>query len=134
MSAKLTIKYSGPESEVEQLQGYSLKVEVVEAVDMPSKIFVFQRWVPSATDPESNNLGDKFISVADPVDLEEYPEDAPDLENDIPYYRTDSVILHFRSMSELAEVRGLLGDDFAALVKAMQQLEEFPVAEEVVYE
>ena len=76
MSIALTVKYSIQE-ETENRQSYDLEVEVTNAVDVSDKIFVFQRKVLSSTDDQANRLMDQFVCLADPVDLEEFPEDSP---------------------------------------------------------
>ena len=114
-------------------QAYGLTVTVTSAVDMPSKVFVFQRKAETNTDLLANDQADSFISLADPVDLAQYPEDEPDIEYGIPYYRKDTVALLFRSMEELDELKELLDADIADLVRTLQLLEGAGVVEEVVY-
>lgn len=114
-------------------QAYGLEVEVTSAVGMSDKIFVFQRNTVSNTDPQTADQVDEFVSLADPVDLVQYPEDAPDLANGMPYYRKNTVLLLFRSMVELDETRTLLDADIAELVRSLNLLEGQGTPEEVVY-
>jgi hypothetical protein len=130
---QLDVRYSGPE-EVTGLQSYDLKVEVTNAVGVDAEIFVFQRNVPSATDPEATNLGDEFIQVADPVSLGQYPIGSPDLANDIPYYRLAQVSLRFRSMSELEDTKDLISSDITGLINALKISATLVVMEEVTYD
>jgi len=130
--ADLTIRYYGPEVE-EELQSYDLRVVATVAADMPKEVFVFQRIVDSATDPAANALGDQFISIADPVDLEQYPVGAPDLANDIPYYRLDEVTLRFRDMLTLEETRNLMAEDFQRLVDSLNAAADSTLIGEVTY-
>jgi len=130
MSISLKVKYSKSQEAVPNYQAFTLLVEVEEAVDMTGKIFVFQRRVISATDP---TLEDYFICIADPVDLEEFPEDAPDMEHNIPYYRVDSVLIKFRSMVELEETKVLIGQDIQGLINSMKAEASVPVTEEITY-
>lgn len=134
MAIQIKLRYSQPAVQTDRLVAYGLQVEVVNAVDMPSKIFVFQRAVQSATDPEANTLGDKFVSVADPVDLEQYPEDVPDVAHAVPYYRKAAVTFVFRSVAELEEVKALLDADVTRLVESLKALATLPVQAEVTYE
>ena len=81
MAVELEVRFS--RSKITQgQQSYDLKVEILNATDMPSKVFVMQRGVapPQGQEPVST---DRFIALADPLDLEEFPEDSPDLENEI---------------------------------------------------
>jgi len=118
MSVSIKIRYSRQE-QATAVQSYLLKVEVLETTDMPTKIFVFQRRVKSAMDQEINALGDMFISIADPVDLEEFPEDIADPLNDMPYYRLAAVTLKFRDMEELEETKDLIDADIQKLVNSL---------------
>ena len=130
---KLDVRFSGPD-ETSGLQAYDLRVEVLNATDMTSKIFVYQRKVVSATDEQANELGDTFVSVADPVDLEQYPADTPDIAGGIPYYRTDNVDMRFRSMAELQDVRERIDADITGLIYALQVNETLVPMEDKTYE
>jgi hypothetical protein len=128
MSISIKVRYSRQEQAAE-VQSYLLKVEVIEAVGMPTKIFVFQRRVKSSTDPQAAALSDIFISLADPVDF----EDIADPLNDMPYYRLDSVTLRFRSMTELEEVKDLIDQDIQKLVDSLKAEERVIEMEEKTY-
>lgn len=130
---QLTVRYYGPDRE-SGVQNYDLRVEVTNAVDMSAKVFVWQRKVSSQTDSQADDLGDEFVSVADPVDLEQYPEDSPDLDSDVPYYRTDTVSLRFRSMSELEDVKSRIDVDLTGLLYSLKVNETLLVMEEKTYE
>ncbi|MFC1453607.1 hypothetical protein ACFLQL_00315 [Verrucomicrobiota bacterium] len=130
MSISLTIKYSKSEEQVPNFQAYTLKVEVLASTDMTSKIFVFQRRVISANDP---TLEDYFMCIADPIDIEEFPEDNPNMEQNVPYYRTDNVLIKFRSMVELEETKALIGEDIQGLIDAMKAEGTVPETEEIIY-
>ena len=132
MSASIKIRYSKQEKTTD-VYSYLLKVEVLEATDMPTKIFVFQRRVASANDAQANALGDMFVSLADPVDLEEFPEDIADPLNDMPYYRLSEVTLKFRSMTELQEVKDLIDADIQKLVNSLKAEATVIKMEDVTY-
>lgn len=132
MSIQLTVRFYGPRTE-QQLQSYDLRVVVTNAVDMSKKVFVWQANVPSNTDAEAAAQPDQFINVASPVDLEKYPEDAPDLQRAVPYYRTDEVVLRFRCMADLQEVKDLIDADLGQLVVALQLAADMAVMEEKTY-
>ena len=53
------------------------------------------------------------------MDLEEYPPDAPDLQNEIPFYRRSEVTLRFRSLIELEETWEYIAEDIQGLVTAL---------------
>ena len=75
---------------------------------------------------------DRFRSIADPVDLEQYPEDAPDLANDIPFYRAASVELLFRNMTDLQDTWTDIQEDVQGLIDALNTGLTNPVTEDVV--
>jgi hypothetical protein len=129
---ELTVRYYGPDRTA-GLQSYDLRVEATHAVDMPTEVFVWQRSVASATDAQADALGDTFISVADPVDIEQYPVNTPDIANNVPFYRTASVTLRFRSMSELEDVRTRIDEDLDGLVDALKIAATLVVMEEKTY-
>lgn len=132
MSISLEVRYSRQEQDKNR-QSYDLKVEVINAVDVSAKIFVFQRRVMSAMDSEANREVDQFVSIADPVDLEEFPEDTPDLQNNMPYFRSSSVTLRFRSMTELEDTQRLIDEDITMLVRSLKAAATLVVQETKTY-
>lgn len=137
MAASIVVRFY--RSKLQQsLQGYDLRVVAVSAVEMPVEIFVFQRGVAPAVSPDAqggqqHGATDQFCCLADPVDLEEFPVGAPDLANEIPYYRVADVTLRFRSVDLLAEAQGLIADDIQALVTSLNSLTDIELMEEVQY-
>lgn len=107
----------------ENAQSYDMKVEITEASDMPSEVFVFKRSLPLLPPPGTEGAvtqaPDIFISVADPVDLEEYPVGAPDQSGTNPYFRLSSVDLKFRSVVDLNETWQYIIEDLTGLVAAV---------------
>jgi len=130
MAVTLKVKYSRSEI-VSGLQSYDLKAEVTEASGVSDKIFVMQRGV----DPYPSEIGvsDVFVCLADPVDLEEIPADSPNLGEEMPYFRVDTITLRFRSMDILEEVKTLLNADIVALVNALNIADTLDVTEEIDY-
>lgn len=127
MAKSLQVKYETDLSGKLQ-QSYTLTVTVTNAVDMSAKVFMYQ--TGAAVPPVSTEeLGDQFVGIADPVDLDEVPADAADPLNGMPYYRADTVTLRFRSVPELNETKTAIAGDLAALVTALNTV---PVTEEVV--
>lgn len=109
------------------IYAYSLKVEITKAVGYPSHLFVFQR------SPE-NNEGDSvdtFIQIAAPLEVEEVPEKAPDLQNNMPYYRAKSVTLWFRTMEDLELAKSKIEDDLRTLVLTYKVLNGSADKEEI---
>lgn len=124
----IIVKYYRSEI-VKDLQSYDLRVVVESATDMPEEIFVLQRTVPQP----GGTAEDRFICLADPVDLEEYPVGSPDPGNEMPYLRVKEVTLRFRSMDLLDEAKTLMDQDIQQLVKSLQIAQTLPLYDEVTY-
>lgn len=101
------------------LQSFDLVITILSAIGMPEEVFVFQRGV-SPAGSMGEDPTDRFVCIADPVDLEEFPVNSPDLMNEIPYYRVNNVTLRYRSMSELNEARDMIAADLAQLVTSLR--------------
>ena len=134
--AWLKVKYSRQEYSSD-LQSYNLKAEVVESSGFPpeptvtgvtgpisAKIFVMQRL------PEG---GDRFVCIADPVDLLDYPANAPDLGAEMPYFRVSEIELVFRSYEQALETKSDIGYDIAKLVKSLNAQSQYQESEEILY-
>lgn len=116
-SFKVKFSSTAPEKH-DDIYAYALKAEIVNAVGMSDRLFVFQR-------SPANNVGDAvdtFIQIAGPLELEEVPEDAPDLKNNMPYFRKSSVTLWFRTMYDLTLAKNKMDDDFQVLARTMKEL------------
>lgn len=93
------------------IYAYALKVEVLSAEGYDDHVFLFQR---SKTNLEDDWV-DEFIQIASPLDIEEVPEDAPDLKHNMPYFRTKEVTLWFRCLEDLRLAKGKIRDDLQTL-------------------
>ena len=122
--ASLEVRYST--SDVDELkQAYALVAEVTSSVGVTDKIFVYHR------DTENNDI---FECVADPVDIYEYPEDFPDISNEMPYFRVNKVTLLFRSLHELVDTKKKLSSDIAKLAYDVTNITDTPITEDKVYD
>lgn len=135
MAISIRIRYTKEEQQ-NRLYSYGLLVEALSATDMPDKIFVVRRGVPSATDPEVDEPAelDQFQFIASPVELDQYPADAPNTLNAVPYYRVNAVRFSFRSWEELEETLGMIKGDIAKLVRSMKAEAAVAAVEEVTYD
>lgn len=127
--ASITLRYYTNE-QTDRLQGYPLRIETVDAIDMPAEIFVFQRTVESAM---NDCNADEFNRIASPDDLEEYPVSVPDPVSEQPYYRTNTVTLYFRCIKDLRETRDLIDTQVSGLVRTLNILADTPIMEEKTY-
>lgn len=99
-------------------QGYRVRFDVTDAVDMVTEIFVYQR--RPGTLPDSP-VRDEFSNVASPADLEEYPVDAP--VSTSPFFRLRYADLIFRSLALLEQSSSDLLSDIAQLVETLDQFD-----------
>ena len=115
----LKVEYSNtvPE-EHDPIYGYALKVEIVEATGISDHLFVFQR----SPDNNEGDAVDTFIQIAAPLEIEEVPENAPDPQHGMPYYRAKEVTLWFRTLEDLMLAKNKMRDDFTTLVKTYEVL------------
>ena len=94
-----------------QVYAHSLKVEIVDAEGCSDHLFVFQR----SKENEIGDCVDEFIQIASPLDIEEVPEDAPRLDENMPYYRSKSVTLWFRCLEDLELAKSKIKEDLSTL-------------------
>lgn len=105
---KLKVRFS-QSAEKRGVFAYALKVEVVEAVDIPAKIFVYHQ---APKGPNGNTCAE-FVHIASPVDFQEIPEDAAT--EKVPWYRTDVCTVWLRALDDLRTAKQLFVDDIHAL-------------------
>lgn len=81
---------------------HRLRMAVKSADGCSPHVFVYQRATAGAP-MEDGSPRDEFVCVADELDEDEIPVNEPDMERGVPYYRTDSVELLFRSGDQMHE-------------------------------
>lgn len=108
-----------------------LKVQIISATDMEKEVFVWQR---ASTRPDGSQGKDMFIGVATPSDLDDIPALAPDLANEMPYYRTSEVELWFRNDYDFDKYRKLVQSHIKDLVKKLNMLANLTPSEDVTYQ
>lgn len=122
--ASLTLRVwaSGVDS---ALADRGLKLEVTNAVGMSDAVFVWQR--------AANNGDDMFVGVAAPSDLEEIPEHSPDIKNEMPYYRSNTVELWFRNVADFLYYRTLIQQHVEELVTKVNMLSAVAIQTTTTY-
>ena len=100
---------------------YGLEVEVTDTSGVTPKIFVWQ----------ARESGDVFVCVASPADIEEVPEDDPDIDSGMPYYRTGRVSLIFRNYRDFEKYSRRMDDKIAMLSRALNGLENNTTTETI---
>jgi len=128
----ITVRYSTTTPEAHPpMYAYALKAEVIQSIGYPDHIFVFQRSKETA----DGSWVDEFIQIASPLEVEEVPENAPDLANNMPYYRSKEVTLYFRNMEDLNLAKSNIGSDIRTLTSTYDTLNAgFDKQEIVKYE
>lgn len=99
------------------------------------KLFVMRRnaMLSQPAVGEQHPDPDEFSHVASSVDLEDHPEDSPNLEHGNPYFRVASVRLRFRSITLAEEGRDLISSRLLALQKDITAASELAPATTVTY-
>lgn len=106
--AELKVRYSTSRSDAyPTIYAHALKAEVISAVGYPDHIFVFHR---NKANTEGDYV-DEFTQIASPLEIEEVPEDAPDLQNGMPYYRAKEVTVWFRALDDLELAKAKMKED-----------------------
>jgi hypothetical protein len=108
---------------VPDISSLKLVVETVNAVDMPSKIFVKQRIRNFA----AGTFDDTFAAICTPTQLEDFPEDAP--AEGSSYFRTNKVELVCRTPEQLQSVFDSLVYETKKLVVDLTDMERLSVAQ-----
>ena len=106
----LKVRFS-QSSERRNAFNYALKVEVVSATGIPSKIFVYHQTPPGL----DGNTISTFYHIATPIDFQEIPEDAAT--DTVPWFRTDKCTVWLRSMDDLVLAKQQFVDDINELQK-----------------
>lgn len=131
MSYSLNVSYKLSSSD-QKYYGFALTATVTAATGLPAEIFMFQRGAAPAP-AAGEQPRDQFVGVADPVDLEQLPPSAPDLANEIPYYREAEVTLYFRSADERQETLADIKADIAGLIESLTAMDTVSVTETETY-
>lgn len=105
----------------DQFLGYAVKAEVIEAEGITPYIFMYRAGVPELP---SQKAVDVFTNVASPVDIEDTPENEPDLSKHTPFYRRKSVVLWCRSADWLEEIKDRIDRDIANLLNTYRVLND----------
>lgn len=110
------------------LGAYRLGITVSEAENVDPRIFLFDR---APVDPYANEAVDTFMGVAGPVDMSYWPAGEPDDARPYAIFRTSSVELDFRAISQAEAVWLLIVKQVNILIEALNSLENLEPSEEV---
>jgi hypothetical protein len=126
----LKVKRSAMDPMHKRYIGYTYKVEVLEAIDLPPEIFVFLR-IPKPSDPSQSD--DEFQNIASPADIQEYPVLVPVPGANRPFFRLSEVLLDFRNEKLAEDAWRCMQADFEALLEALNANAQLSVEEVVTY-
>jgi hypothetical protein len=127
MEHGITIKKFAQANYVDaRTQGYRIRIETSDGVNMDDKIFVYR---VELLDPDTGLKKGKFSHIASPTDLEQYPPTYNPEEN---WYRRDFVDLVFRSIQEGEETYLLIVQDIHELIDSLDLIDDIELAEEIV--
>jgi len=105
---------------------YALRARIVDAVNIPSTVFVMHRGRRRMGD---ERLIDNFDHIATPLDIEELPTtpiDAVSLDSTVqPYYLVDEIVIWFRCLDDLERAKKSIDEDIASLVETYRKLGNF---------
>lgn len=103
---------------------FRLRIETSDPEDsgMDPAVFVFRVHPP---DPRTGETPVSFVTVASPVDMEDYPTEAPSRDLSNPFFRTNTVELDFRSVAELNETWHEILRLLDGLLHGLDRLESF---------
>lgn len=108
-------------------QAYRMVLQVTAADGVDQNIFLYQRML---VDAATNEMGDFFVAVCSPSDIQEYPVSEPNPESDRPYFRLNSVDLLFRNADLMSETWTAMQADFAELARALRAINQLQEEDE----
>lgn len=112
------------------INAYRFRIEVTASDGIDSRVFIYQR---GPVDPYRGIPVDYFCTVAGPVDMEELPGDAPNPEQNYPYYRLPYVELDVRTTASAEDLQKKILERVAVLVDAVSRLAQLQVIKEVQF-
>lgn len=103
---------------------FRMRIEVTDPTGSGTDpaVFLFRVHPP---DPKTGLVSASFVTVASPVDMEDYPADTPSPDLSNPFFRRSVVELDFRSMHQLHDTWTNIIQLIRNLLRALDQLEQF---------
>jgi len=106
---------------INNIDGFRMKVEALDANGMSNAIFRYLRGPLSAS---TGSYQDDFDGICSPSDLEEFYENAPQPGANPAWFRKSYVDLVFRSQATANEAWEMMLSDVKILVKTMDTMED----------
>ena len=106
-------------------QAWRMRITVTDWYNVDPNIFVYMRTGPEV----QGSYVDTFEAVASPVDLEEYPAQAPDEDQEPPFFRMAQIDLISRNMTLLDETWESIKADRDELIRTLANICELETDE-----
>lgn len=109
-------------------EGFRLRIEARDAVEMPAAIFLHQQ---TLVDPKTGEQADEFMCVCSCFDLTIYPASTPDLTQFPQFFRKDylDIVLPSQAISERAW--RAIYDEVCVLVRSLDKLDVLSLGESI---
>lgn len=120
MSRRIRIVVSQSRYIANKVDGIRLRVEAIDASDMPTKIFAY---LMQPTNPATRERAGAFDHICSPVDLEEYPEDEPVAHSQPAWFRLDYLDVLLRSTAEVDQYIAEILSDIRALKRTLDTMD-----------
>lgn len=122
------VQWSTSRYYMNDIDGIRVRIEADDATLMPTKIFAYQMLPvkPGETEPLA-----AFDHVCSVVDIEEYPEDAPDTNSRPAWFRADYVDVFLRSREEVRAFIAAVLEDIQILKNTLDIADDLQPAGEV---
>ena len=107
---------------------FRIRVEVIDVSGgIDGRIFLFRR---NPISPYTHTYSDSYMCVCSPVDLADYPSDAPDPMKPYPFFRMASVEADLRSMADLDRFWTLVKSDVCLLTRSLDLADNLAIVED----
>ena len=126
MAVSIELRKSRTDDRIQPYPGYTMRVEVLNAVEVSDKIFVYHRGIIRGLTKETVDV---FDHIADPVDLERVSDAAPT--DTMPWYRQSYVEVVAKTITELDDLWLTIQEDVQTLVDSLNNALVDPVTEDV---
>jgi len=113
-----------------QVDCYRLRLVASANQGMPLEVF---RYLQMAAAPGESNGGGVCDGVCSPLDLVQYPADAPDPANPNPYYRLSYVDIIFPSQALALAFQQSVHANLTALVKSLAYADNLMTGTPITY-
>jgi hypothetical protein len=109
-------------------EGFRLRIEAYDAVNMPAEIFLHQQ---TLVDPLLGESGEEFVCICSCFDLTIYPANVPDATQFPQFYRKSVLDIILPSQSVAEEAWTAIYDEVCLLKTSLDKLDRLSLGETV---